>query len=97
MELPQIELYEPCFARETEWCLLEGLRQVLDREHGLSTYLRLTTKLVDQSLLEPATSRYGEDELRRQVVAGGYRLMEPGHGLEGAPQGPLATARAQSP
>jgi pyruvate dehydrogenase E1 component len=97
MELPQIELYEPCFARETEWCLLEGLRQALDREHGLSTYLRLTTKLVDQSLLEPATTRYGEDELRRQVVAGGYRLMEPGDGLEGAPKVLLASAGAMIP
>ncbi|MBV9355059.1 MAG: pyruvate dehydrogenase [Chloroflexi bacterium] len=96
MELPQIELFEPCFARETEWCLLEGLRQALDREHGLSTYLRLTTKLVDQSLLEPALRRYGEDELRRQVVAGGYRLIEP-EGLEGAPRVLLASAGAMIP
>ena len=35
LELPNLRLYEPCFARETEWCLLEGLRQCLDREHGL--------------------------------------------------------------
>src|SRR4029453_5752299 len=37
MELPNLCLYEPCLARETEWCLLEGLRQCLDREHGTST------------------------------------------------------------
>ena len=42
--------YEPAFAREVEWTLLEALRQCCDREHGSSTYLRLSTKPIDQAL-----------------------------------------------
>ena len=76
IELPNLLFYEPCFARELEWTLLEALRQCADREHGLSTYLRLSTKNVDQSLLEPALARAGEETLRRQVLAGGYRLVD---------------------
>jgi pyruvate dehydrogenase E1 component len=76
IELPNLIPYEPCFAREVEWTLLEGLRQCCDRENGSSTYLRLSTRPVDQSMLEPALARLGEDELRRQVLAGGYRLVD---------------------
>ena len=32
LELPNLRLYEPCFARETDWCLLDGLRQRLRRD-----------------------------------------------------------------
>src|SRR5207248_2184311 len=76
IELPNLRPYEPCFAREVEWALLEGLRQCCDREGGLSTYLRLSTRPVDQALMEPALARLGEEELRRQVLAGGYRLVD---------------------
>lgn len=41
-----------------------------------STYLRLSTKPIDQKLLNRAIERLGEDELRRQVLAGGYRLID---------------------
>jgi pyruvate dehydrogenase E1 component len=77
MELAGVRLYEPCFARETEWVLLEGLRQCLDRDHGLSTYLRLTTRPIAQAPFEAVVARLGEEELHRQVVSGGYRLLEP--------------------
>ncbi len=76
VELPNLVPYEPCFAREVEWTLLEGLRLCCDRENGSSTYLRLSTRPVDQSLMDPALARLGEDELRRQVLAGGYRLVD---------------------
>ena len=49
VELPNLNAYEPCFARETEWCLLEGLRQCTDRERGRSTYLRLSTRPIPQA------------------------------------------------
>ena len=75
-EIPRLDAYEPCFAQEVEWVLLEALRQCCDREQGRSTYLRLSTKLIDQKLLTPALERLGEDELQRQVLAGGYRLMD---------------------
>jgi pyruvate dehydrogenase E1 component len=76
IELPELAFYEPCFGRELEWVLLEALRACADREHGHSTYLRLSTKPIDQSLLDEALARYGEAELRRQVLAGGYRLVD---------------------
>ncbi|HET7037157.1 MAG TPA: 1-deoxy-D-xylulose-5-phosphate synthase N-terminal domain-containing protein [Thermomicrobiaceae bacterium] len=76
IELPGLISFEPCFASETEWVLLEALRQCCDREHGLASYLRLSTKPIDQTLLEPALARLGEAELRRQVLEGGYRLVD---------------------
>ena len=44
--------------------------------HGRSTYLRLSTKPVEQELFRPALERLGANELRRQVLAGGYRLVD---------------------
>ena len=76
MELPGLVFYEPCFAREVEWTLLEALRQCCDRSGGLSTYLRLSTKPIDQTLLEEPLARFGDDELRRQVLLGGYRIVD---------------------
>jgi pyruvate dehydrogenase E1 component len=76
IELPGLISYEPCFAREVEWTLLEGLRQCCDREHGVSTYLRLSTKPIDQTLFTEPLARLGEDELRRQVLRGGYRAVD---------------------
>src|SRR5207248_1099739 len=76
IELPNLVSYEPCFAREVEWTLLEALRGCADRVNGFSTYLRLSTKPVEQALLEPARARLGDDQLRRQVLAGGYRLVD---------------------
>ena len=76
MELPGVHAYEPCFASEVEWILLEALRECCDRAHGRSTYLRLSTKPIDQGLLTSTRERLGEDELRRQVLAGGYRLID---------------------
>src|SRR5262249_50604075 len=72
--LPNLSMYEPCFALEVEWTLLEALRQCCDRERGRSTYLRLSTRVIDQRLLAPALERLGAAELRRDVLAGGYRL-----------------------
>ncbi len=74
--LPHLLSYEPAFAREVEWILLAGLREMTDREHGRSTYLRLSTKPIDQKLLEPALARLGPADLRRHVLAGGYRLVD---------------------
>jgi pyruvate dehydrogenase E1 component len=37
IELPGVIFYEPAFATELEWILLEGIRQVSDREYGTST------------------------------------------------------------
>jgi pyruvate dehydrogenase E1 component len=76
IELPGLVAYEPCFGREVEWALLDALRHCCDREHGLSTYLRLSTKPVDQGLLAEPLARFGDDELRRQTLLGGYRIVD---------------------
>ncbi|MDE0429666.1 MAG: hypothetical protein OXH98_07810 [Caldilineaceae bacterium] len=75
-ELPNLNSYEPCFAQELVWIMLEAVRQCCRDIDGRATYLRLSTKPVDQSLLEPALTRLGETELRRQVLEGGYRLLD---------------------
>ncbi len=83
VEIPSLVAWEPAFACEVEWLLLEALRHVQDRAHGGAVYLRLSTKPVDQALLEPALARLGAAELRAQVLRGGYRLLdrraEPGY------------------
>lgn len=76
IELGNLVAYEPCFAREVEWILLEAMRQCCDRVHGHASYLRLSTRPIDQALLAPALERYGEEGLRAQVLAGGYRLID---------------------
>lgn len=76
IELPHLLSYEPCYGKEVEWMMLEGLRQCCDRKNGFSTYLRLSTRTVDQTAFEAALARLGEAETRRQALAGGYRLLE---------------------
>lgn len=87
IELPNLLFYEPAFGNEVDWILLEALRQCCDREHGLSTYLRLSTKPIDQSLMAEPLERLGADELRRQVIAGGYRMVEGSLAAPGADAG----------
>jgi len=65
--LPDLAYYEPAFAREVEWILLDGLRAVAERRESL--YLRLSTAPVDQRLA-PDPGR------RADVLAGGYRLVD---------------------
>ena len=76
IELPGLAFFEPAFAHEVEWILLDAIRRCCDREHGTSTYLRLSTKPVDQTLGDAARVRIGDDGLRSQVLAGGYRLVD---------------------
>jgi pyruvate dehydrogenase E1 component len=76
LELPKLACFEPCFARELEWAMVEALRACLDRTGGHATYLRLSTRPVDQRPFDAALARIGEAELRRQVLNGGYRLTD---------------------
>src|SRR3989441_678528 len=69
--LPAIAYFEPAFALEVEWILLDALRGLADRT-GESVYLRLSTKPVDQSLAPPPSPEY-----RARVLRGGYRLIDP--------------------
>jgi pyruvate dehydrogenase E1 component len=67
--LPGIAYFDPAFAQEVEWILMDGLSALARR--GESLYLRLSTKPVDQSLA-PAATR----EQRARVLQGGYRLID---------------------
>ncbi len=67
--LPDIAYYEPAFAQEVEWVLLDGLRAVAERRESL--YLRLSTAPVEQRLAPPPSA-----EQRAAVLAGGYRLID---------------------
>ena len=68
--LPGIVYWEPAFAKEVEWILLDGLARMA-RGEGESLYLRLSTRPVDQALALPATPA-----VRAAVLAGGYRLLD---------------------
>ncbi|MCC6315281.1 MAG: pyruvate dehydrogenase [Thermomicrobiales bacterium] len=76
IELPDLDFYEPAFAKEVEWIFLAAMRQLCDRDHGRSTYLRLSTKPIDQALMAEALARLGEEEIRRQALQGGYRVVD---------------------
>ncbi len=77
VETPGLTYAEPCYARELEWLLLDALGRMQDPD-GEALYLRLSTKPVDQSPFAEAVVRIGEDRLRADIVAGGFRLREPG-------------------
>ncbi len=75
-ELPKLRAYEPCYAQEVVWVLLEAIRECCDRVHGQATYLRLSTRPIDQTPFNAALERIGRMELRRQAIMGGYRLYD---------------------
>jgi pyruvate dehydrogenase E1 component len=76
IETPGLTYAEPCYARELEWLLLDGLAR-MQQPDGEALYLRLSTKPVDQTPFAAAAARHGEETLRADVVKGGFRLREP--------------------
>ena len=70
MGLPGLLYYEPAYAAELDCIMCWGLQQLMDREHGQSLYLRLSTRPLTQPDL-PRTA-----EWRQQVLAGGYWLRD---------------------
>ena len=91
LEQPGCISYEPAFAMDAEWCLLEALGQ-LGRPDGSSSYLRLSTRPVDQSRAGVPEDADGRELRRRAVVAGGYVLeRDPAPDLTVCFMGALAT------
>src|SRR5207302_143210 len=86
--LPHCTYYEPTFARDTEWILLEGLRRIADGT-GESLYLRLSTRPIEQALRGGAVER-------REVLEGGYRLVDRARpwAIDAEPIAPATRARA---
>ena len=73
-EIPELDFYEPCFGQELEWIMLAALEQV--RQRNRSSYLRLTSKRVDQGLLKTPEDPTARCRLRQQVLNGAYRLVD---------------------
>ena len=76
LELPGLTYAEPGYARALDWLLCDGLRRLGDHDGG-SLYLRLSTRQLDQSPFDAVLERIGVEGVRRDVLAGGYRLVEP--------------------
>ncbi len=88
LELPGLTYAEPAFATEVDWLLCDAVDQ-LSQPDGEASYLRLSTRPIDQGPFAAALERHGESGLRNQVLAGGYRIRE-GH-VDGDP-GPTGPA-----
>ncbi|WP_448392901.1 transketolase-like TK C-terminal-containing protein [Mycolicibacterium sp. XJ879] len=74
LEQPGCISYEPAFAVDTEWILLSCLAR-MGRPGGSSSYLRLSTRPVDQTLGAVPTDPAARERRRRQVIAGAYPLQ----------------------
>jgi pyruvate dehydrogenase E1 component len=72
IESPSITYFEPCFAQEVEWILLDRVRRILQEPDAESLFLRLSTVTQPQELFPGGDSV----ALRRNVLLGGYRLID---------------------
>ena len=81
IECPSLSYAEPCFGRELEWLLLNGLREIQE-PYGEATYLRLSTKPIDQRPFSELVASRGDKAVQADVLAGAFRLREPGNGDE---------------
>jgi pyruvate dehydrogenase E1 component len=86
IEQPRCIAWEPAFGQDLEWVLLHAL-SLLGRDGGSSSYLRLSTRPIEQSLARVPDDPVARETRRRQVLAGGYRLRE-------APRAPAVTLAA---
>ncbi len=110
LELPQVTLIEPAYAVCLDWLLCDALGRIsrgpapspaasvaaAEHEETGSYYFRLTTRPIDQAPFEAARTRLGDAVMRRQVLAGAYRLVE-ATAEPGAPQVNLVASGAVLP
>jgi pyruvate dehydrogenase E1 component len=73
LEQPGCVAYEPAFAQDLQWCLLEALRR-LGHAGGSSSYFRLSTRSIDQSLASVPPDPVSRERRRQQVIAGAYLI-----------------------
>jgi pyruvate dehydrogenase E1 component len=95
LELPNVTFLEPAYAVALDWLLCGALQSVAASAGGPpgaeptetgSYYFRLTTRGIDQQPFQAARDRLGDAILRRQVLAGAYRLVDASAAAEeGAP------------
>lgn len=73
IEQPGCVAWEPAFAQDLEWCLLEAMRHV-GVPGGTSAYFRLSTRAIDPALARLSDDPVLRERRRRQAIAGGYRI-----------------------
>ena len=73
IEQPGVVGFEPAFVQDFEWCMLDALSR-LGRADGSSSYLRLSSRILEQSQSAVPSDPAARDRRRRQVIAGGYAL-----------------------
>ena len=76
---------EPAYATAVDWLVCDALGRIASGPAETTTavpaengayYFRLSTRPLDQAPFAAAPSRIGEAVLRRQVLAGAYRLVD---------------------
>ncbi|MEU4568352.1 pyruvate dehydrogenase [Micromonospora sp. NPDC023956] len=109
LELPGVTFVEPAYATTLDWLLCDALGQIARGGTPTTTaaptedgayYFRLSTRPIDQAPFEAARTRIGDAVLRRQAVAGAYRLVDAHHAhpeLADAPVVHLAASGAVLP
>jgi pyruvate dehydrogenase E1 component len=73
IEQPGVVAFEPAFAQDFEWCMLEALSR-LGRPDGSGSYFRLSSRVVEQGLAAVPTDPAARERRRRHAVAGAYAL-----------------------
>jgi len=107
LELPGVTFIEPAYAAALDWLLCGALQSIaaagaappgtVPAEAG-SYYFRLSTRGIDQDPFARARDRLGDAILRRQVLAGAYRLVDASEAAAGgAPAVCLAGSGAVLP
>ncbi|MBQ1028252.1 pyruvate dehydrogenase [Micromonospora sp. C95] len=85
LELPGVTFVEPAYAASLDWLLCDAFGHIAGTTRATPTavpaedgayYFRLSTRPVDQAPFEAARARLGDAVLRRQVLAGAYRLVD---------------------
>lgn len=75
MEQPGVVAWEPAFGQDLEWTLLQALGR-LGKRGGESSYFRLSTRPVEQSLAALPQDPEARKRRRRGAISGGYRLRD---------------------
>jgi pyruvate dehydrogenase E1 component len=85
LELPNVTFIEPAYAAALDWLMCGALQSIAAANAAPpgtavagdgSYYFRLTTRSIDQGPFARARDRLGDAILRRQVLAGAYRLVD---------------------
>jgi pyruvate dehydrogenase E1 component len=95
LELPNVCFAEPAYAGALDWILCDALGRLGD-DDGEAMYLRLTTRPLDQTPFETAMARLGHDQLRADVLAGAYRLIESPSSISGSSHGTTETSTTET-